>query len=168
MTLRDSNLSDKRLYCRIDYDNASNMTDISFTHLKRFFLLSAGNDTKERVEFKRASFVQLSLSEHRSFTKPSRVLMQLHGSLMIIAWLGCCALSTLFPMHYRRCFRTWSLFRKDVWFAVSWFGGVTMGWYFDGFILLDDQGNFDGFTMCDGVTMSLNKSNTLSLQWLFN
>lgn len=128
INLRSSSLTATRLYCRIDFDNSSNKTSVTFNHKKRFFLLSAGNNTTENVKFDRVSFTQISLSEHKSFTKPSRVLLQLHGSIMIVAWLGCCALSTLFPMHYKRCFGTMALFRKDVWFAVSCaFDGVTIG-----------------------------------------
>jgi len=123
MTLADNQLIDKRLYCRINYDNAHINTKINFDYRQWYFLLSAGNEVEDgfikNAQFNRVSNTPLRLWEHKKITKPSRVLLQLHGSIMIIAWLGCCALSTLFPMHYRKCFRTWSLFRKDVWFAVS-------------------------------------------------
>ena len=119
MKLRDSSLRDNRLYCRIDYDNFFNTTQIRFSHQNRYFMLTAGNDINENLKFDRVSLSKMSLSEHRTFNRPSRVLVQLHGSIMIVAWLGCCALSTLFPMHYKKCFRTWAIFNKDVWFAVS-------------------------------------------------
>ncbi|KAL7012990.1 hypothetical protein ACKWTF_015132 [Chironomus riparius] len=67
MTLRSSSLSDKRLYCLIDFNNTSNMTSISSINKKRFFSLSAGHNSQEKVESKRASLVRISLLEHRSY-----------------------------------------------------------------------------------------------------
>ncbi|XP_070495910.1 putative ferric-chelate reductase 1 homolog isoform X2 [Chironomus tepperi] len=149
MKLTDGRLIENHhLYCNIEYDNASNSSHVKFSYKRRFFMISTGTDLDENslkyVEFSRVSLSQMSLSEHKSFTKPSRVLLQLHGSIMIIAWLGCCALSTLFPMHYKKCFRTRSIFGKDVWFGMHMILNIStvVLWIIAFAIILYDRGGF--------------------------
>ncbi len=48
-------------------------------------------------------------------------LMQLHGSLMVIAWLMAASVGILMPRYLRDGFKGRKLMGKDLWFVVSHF-----------------------------------------------
>lgn len=45
--------------------------------------------------------------------------IRIHGSLMIIAWIGCNSISIILSRYYKRNYAENMLFKKDLWFTVS-------------------------------------------------
>lgn len=59
------------------------------------------------------------LSDVGSFTASSNMLIHIHGSLMIVAWMGTTSIAILLARYYKQTWVHSRMCGKDHWFAVS-------------------------------------------------
>lgn len=60
-----------------------------------------------------------ALSEIKSLKTSSKLLLRLHGSFMIVAWIGAASIGIVIARYYRQTWVGGSCCSKDVWFGVS-------------------------------------------------
>lgn len=60
-----------------------------------------------------------SLSEIKSLRTSSKLLLRLHGSFMIVAWIGAASIGIVIARYYRQTWVGASCCSKDLWFGVS-------------------------------------------------
>lgn len=66
-----------------------------------------------------ASGDKQALSDVSALAGASRILVRLHGSFMLAAWIGTASVGILLARYYRQTWVGTSLMGKDLWFAVS-------------------------------------------------
>lgn len=60
-----------------------------------------------------------ALSEIKSLRTSSKLLLRLHGSFMIVAWIGAASIGIVIARYYRQTWVGGSCCSKDLWFGVS-------------------------------------------------
>lgn len=60
-----------------------------------------------------------ALSEIRTLKTSSKLLLRLHGSFMIVAWIGAASIGIVIARYYRQTWVGASCCSKDLWFGVS-------------------------------------------------
>jgi len=60
-----------------------------------------------------------ALSEIKSLKTSSKLLLRLHGSFMVVAWIGAASIGIVVARYYRQTWVGGSCCAKDVWFGVS-------------------------------------------------
>lgn len=61
----------------------------------------------------------MSLATVGTAAASSKLLLKLHGSFMLLAWLGTASLGILLARYFRQTWVGKQLGGKDIWFAVS-------------------------------------------------
>jgi len=60
-----------------------------------------------------------ALSEIKSLRTSSKLLLRLHGSFMIVAWIGAASIGIVVARYYKQTWVGGSCCSKDLWFGVS-------------------------------------------------
>lgn len=60
-----------------------------------------------------------ALSEIQTLKASSKLLLRLHGSFMIVAWIGAASIGIVIARYYRQTWVGASCCSKDLWFGVS-------------------------------------------------
>lgn len=60
-----------------------------------------------------------ALSEIKSLRTSSKLLLRLHGSFMIVAWIGAASIGIVVARYYKQTWVGASCCSKDLWFGVS-------------------------------------------------
>lgn len=66
-----------------------------------------------------ATGAPMSLATVGTAAASSKLLLKLHGSFMLLAWLGTASLGILLARYFRQTWVGKQLGGKDIWFAVS-------------------------------------------------
>ncbi|RZB38617.1 ferric-chelate reductase 1 -like, partial [Asbolus verrucosus] len=132
------------LYCRVRRDARTKVNGKFFDLVndKYNILIAAGTDaTPSSVEFHNIAFLasgnKQSLSDVSALAAASKLLIRLHGSFMLAAWIGTVSVGILLARYYRTTWVGSSLCGKDLWFA--WhrmFMVLTWALTMTGFILI--------------------------------
>lgn len=64
------------------------------------------------------------LAEVAALRASSKLFIHLHGSFMIVSWIGLASLGIVLARYYKSTWVGSSLFGKDIWFAVSNFQSI--------------------------------------------
>ncbi|CAO1339323.1 unnamed protein product [Diamesa serratosioi] len=112
------------IYCQVEKDPVTSVNGIKFDLIsdKHYLLLASGSSlrasTVDYHDIVRSSSQQsLKLSEVRNVVGKSKVLLRLHGAMMIIAWIGTTSIGILLARYFKQTWVTSSLCGKDQWFA---------------------------------------------------
>lgn len=68
-----------------------------------------------------ASAEPQALADVSALAAKSKLLIRLHGSFMLAAWLGTASVGILLARYYKQTWVGHQLFGKDIWFAVRLF-----------------------------------------------
>ncbi|XP_063393273.1 putative ferric-chelate reductase 1 homolog isoform X1 [Cydia fagiglandana] len=143
--LLESSVIDGKLYCKFTRDVESKVMGQTFNlaTTKYNLMVVSGDSMKdpERVGFHSLAYEStgepLALSSVGAAAGASKLLLKLHGSFMIAAWLGSASLGILLARYFRQTWVGKQLGGKDIWFAyhrmlmvLTWLLTVT------GFILI--------------------------------
>lgn len=120
-----TSLTDNRIYCRVACTSA-----FIFQHLKinltseRYHLMVATGKLVNRNsighhEDRAVSKHKIDLNKGGSVSVKSKFWIQIHGTLMMFAWMGLMFVGMLLPRFYRKDWKGKTLFNKDLWFSVS-------------------------------------------------
>lgn len=66
-----------------------------------------------------ASGDKQALSDVTALSGASKILIRIHGSFMLAAWIGTVSIGTLMARYYRNTWVGSQLWGKDIWFVVS-------------------------------------------------
>lgn len=142
--LLNGSVSDDTIYCKVRRDAVTNVRGKVFDLTKNqynlliaagasvtrkckicfpifkliYFLILANSVTYHGVAYL-ASGEKQSLSDVSALAAASKLLVRLHGSFMIAAWIGTASVGILLARYYRQTWVGTSLCGKDLWFAVS-------------------------------------------------
>ncbi|XP_063371982.1 putative ferric-chelate reductase 1 homolog isoform X1 [Cydia amplana] len=143
--LLESSVIDGKLYCKFTRDVESKVMGQTFNlaTTKYNLMVVSGDSMKDadRVGFHSLAYEAtgepLALSSVGAAAGASKLLLKLHGSFMIAAWLGSASLGILLARYFRQTWVGKQLGGKDIWFAyhrmlmvLTWLLTVT------GFILI--------------------------------
>ncbi|XP_046662444.1 putative ferric-chelate reductase 1 homolog [Homalodisca vitripennis] len=124
MTLLNGSYTDGTIYCRLSRDLVTTVegTTFNLAQDQYYLLLAAGSSLKsESVGFHDVIYVasgqKAALTDVGGFTEASRLLLKLHGALMVAAWIGAASLGIVMARYYRQTWVTSSFCGKDIWFA---------------------------------------------------
>lgn len=68
---------------------------------------------------KTATAEKRSLSDVSAVAGASKLLIRLHGSFMLAAWIGTASLGILLARYYKQTWVGTTIMGKDLWFGVS-------------------------------------------------
>ncbi|CAH0714862.1 unnamed protein product, partial [Brenthis ino] len=123
--LLESSAIDGKLYCKFKRNTVSTVRGQVFDLAgnKYNLMVVAGNSMKDadRVGFHNlayeASNAPLALASVGTAAGASKLLLKLHGSFMIIAWLGAASLGIIMARYFKKTWVGKTLGGKDIWFA---------------------------------------------------
>ncbi|XP_072946264.1 putative ferric-chelate reductase 1 homolog isoform X2 [Epargyreus clarus] len=123
--LLESSTIDGKLYCKFRRDAISTVMGQSFDLTTNMYnlMVVAGDSMKDadRVGFHSLAYestgVPVALSTVGAPPAASKLLLKLHGSFMIAAWLGAASLGIVLARYFRQTWVGKQLGGKDIWFA---------------------------------------------------
>nr|XP_032521906.1 putative ferric-chelate reductase 1 homolog isoform X2 [Danaus plexippus plexippus] len=123
--LLESSVIDGKLYCKFRRDAVSTVNGQTFDLINEqyYLMVLSGSDMKDadRVGFHNlayeASGAPYSLATVGAAAPASRLLIKLHGSFMITAWMGATSLGILLARYFKKTWVGKTLGGKDVWFG---------------------------------------------------
>ncbi|XP_013195136.2 putative ferric-chelate reductase 1 homolog [Amyelois transitella] len=123
--LLESSVIDGKLYCKYRRDTVSVVKGQTFdlANNKYNLMVVAGDSMKDadRVGFHSLAYQStgepLALATVGTAAGSSRLLLKLHGSFMLAAWLGTASLGILLARYFRQVWVGKQLGGKDIWFA---------------------------------------------------
>ncbi|XP_025420155.1 putative ferric-chelate reductase 1 homolog [Sipha flava] len=122
--LLNSSFIDGTIYCNVVRDAVARVEGTNFDLIrnKYYLLIAAGTSLKERsVGYHDLAFTSTaeasSLSEIKSLRTSSKLLLRLHGSFMIVAWIGAASIGIVIARYYRQTWVGASCCSKDLWFG---------------------------------------------------
>ncbi|CAH0550076.1 unnamed protein product [Brassicogethes aeneus] len=122
--LLNSSISDDTIYCKVRREAVTNIRGRNFDLVndKYNLLVAAGNTvTDTSVKFHGiavlASGEKQFLSDVSALAAASKLLVRIHGSFMVLAWIGTASIGMLLARYYRQTWTGTSLCGKDLWFA---------------------------------------------------
>jgi hypothetical protein len=114
------------IYCQVERPAKTRVNNVEFDLSKnRYYLLMASGSALRTgsVDYhdinRAASASALNLAEISNIAAKSKFLLRLHGSLMILAWIGSTSLGIMMARYFKLTWRRSSMCGKDLWFAVS-------------------------------------------------
>ncbi|CAG9761930.1 unnamed protein product [Ceutorhynchus assimilis] len=120
----NGSIIDGTIYCRVRRDALTNVNGTIFDLLsqKYYLLIASGSKVRANsVAFHDLSYLasaeSQALSDVSSLAPKSKLLIRLHGSFMIAAWLGTASLGILLARYYRQTWVGSQVLGKDVWFS---------------------------------------------------
>lgn len=124
VTLVNGNVVNGKLQCTIAHDTYYEVEGqvFSLTNTSYVLLLAAGSSvTSKGVGYHdlvfTASAEKRQLADVAEFSAPTKLLLHLHGSFMVVAWLGTASLGIIFARYFKQTWIGSSFCGKDVWFA---------------------------------------------------
>ncbi|CAG9568695.1 unnamed protein product [Danaus chrysippus] len=123
--LLESSIIDGKLYCKFTRDAVSTVKGQTFDLInEQYYLMVLSGSSMmdaDRVGFHdlayEASGAPSSLATVGAAAPASRLLIKLHGSFMIAAWMGATSLGILLARYYKKTWVGKTLGGKDVWFG---------------------------------------------------
>ncbi|KAJ3665387.1 hypothetical protein Zmor_000884 [Zophobas morio] len=122
--LLNSSVVNNVIYCKVarDLKTKVNGKDFDLANDKYHLLVAAGSDvTATSVGFHSLAYLasgeKKSLSDVSAVAAASKLLIRLHGSFMLAAWIGTVSVGTLLARYYRTTWVGSSICGKDIWFA---------------------------------------------------
>ncbi|RVE45028.1 hypothetical protein evm_010346 [Chilo suppressalis] len=123
--LKDFTLINGKLYCKFTRDTVSVVRGQTFdlANNKYNLMVVSGDSMKdaERVGFHSLAYEStgqpLALASVGPTTGASKLLLKLHGSFMIAAWIGSASIGILLARYFRQVWVGRQLGGKDIWFA---------------------------------------------------
>lgn len=122
--LLNSSSVDGVIYCKVRRDVLTNVNGRTFDLIREKYniLIAAGSSVNPNsVSFHDlvylASAEPQALSDVSALAAKSKLLIRLHGSFMIAAWLGTASIGIMLARYYRQTWVGNQLFGKDMWFA---------------------------------------------------
>lgn len=113
------------IYCQVERDAITTVKNEKFDLIndRHFLLMASGKEIRPAtVGFHDIIFVPSSqamlLSEVSNVQGKSKILLRLHGALMITAWIGTASIGILLARYFKQTWVGSSLCGKDQWFAV--------------------------------------------------
>ncbi|GJQ82659.1 hypothetical protein Trydic_g19676 [Trypoxylus dichotomus] len=144
MKLLNSSVEDGVIYCRIQRDDVTTVNNRKFDLInnKYILLVAAGSDVEtNKVGYhdvgRLAGAEPKLLSDVSEVAAASKILLRLHGALMLTAWIGTASVGILLARYFRQTWVGSQLCGKDLWFA--WHRGfMVLTWILTtvGFILI--------------------------------
>lgn len=121
----NTSLIDNKIYCRVECSSA-----FKFQYLKidlntenYHLMIATGKLVNENSighhEERAVSKHKIDLNKGGSVRVKSKFWIQIHGSLMMFAWMGLMSVGMLLPRFYKKNWKGRTLFNKDLWFSVS-------------------------------------------------
>ncbi|CAH1392643.1 unnamed protein product [Nezara viridula] len=124
INMLNSTFIDGTIYCKFSRDVNTVIENEIFdlSNDKYFILLAAGSSIKDGAigfhdNFYVVSGQQRLLSDIAAFSTSSKLLLRLHGSFMVAAWLGCTSIGIVLARYFKQTWVDSSLCAKDLWFA---------------------------------------------------
>ncbi|XP_034826030.1 putative ferric-chelate reductase 1 homolog isoform X1 [Maniola hyperantus] len=123
--LLESSTIDGKLYCKFRRDTVSTVMGQTFDLASNRYnlMVVSGDSMKEadRVGFHSLAYeatgAPLSLSTVGAAAGGSKLLLKLHGSFMITAWLGAASLGIVLARYFKKTWEGKTLGGVDIWFA---------------------------------------------------
>ncbi|XP_050669345.1 putative ferric-chelate reductase 1 homolog isoform X2 [Leptidea sinapis] len=123
--LLESSTIDGKLYCKFRRDTVSKVMGQTFDLARNKYnlMVVSGDSMKDadRVGFHSLAFEAtgepLALSTVGTAAASSKLLLKLHGSFMIAAWIGTASLGILLARYFRKTWVGKTFGGKDIWFA---------------------------------------------------
>ncbi|VEN41700.1 unnamed protein product, partial [Callosobruchus maculatus] len=122
--LLNSSVVNGAIYCRIRRNAVTVVNGKTFDQLRDTYhlLVAAGTDLKPNsVGYhtigKAASAEKRSLADVSAVSGASKLLVRLHGSFMLAAWIGTASIGILLARYYRQTWVGTTMMGKDLWFA---------------------------------------------------
>ncbi|XP_045540142.1 putative ferric-chelate reductase 1 homolog [Papilio machaon] len=123
--LLESSIIDGKLYCKFRRDTVSVVMGQTFdlANNKYNLMVVSGDSMKEpdRVGFHSLAYestgTPLALATVGAPAAASKLLIKLHGSFMLLAWLGSASIGILLARYFRQTWVGKQLGGKDIWFA---------------------------------------------------
>ncbi|KAG6443425.1 putative ferric-chelate reductase 1 homolog [Manduca sexta] len=123
--LLESSVIDGKLYCKFKRDVVSTVKGVTFdlASNKYNLMVVSGDSMKDanRVGFHSIAYeatgAPLALSTVGAAAPASKILLKLHGSFMLLAWLGTASLGILLARYFKQTWAGKQLGGKDIWFA---------------------------------------------------
>ncbi|XP_046453170.1 putative ferric-chelate reductase 1 homolog [Daphnia pulex] len=118
-----SSFVDGYIYCSVIhpvvFKNSNQDFDLNQPHYILMATGTAGQDKIERhsKDEKSSASINLTSDTGISYYKESRVLKQLHGSFMVIAWLMAASTGLLMPRYMKKTWVGKQFMKKDLWFV---------------------------------------------------
>ncbi|KAJ8960122.1 hypothetical protein NQ318_003841 [Aromia moschata] len=135
--LLNSSIVDGAIYCKVRRDPVTNVNGVTFDLItdKYNLLIAAGGAVDANtVQYHDVAFLasgdKQALSDVSPLAAASKLLIRLHGSFMLIAWIGTASVGILLARYYRRTWVGSSLMGKDIWFATG-LGRTTLTLFWD-------------------------------------
>ncbi|CRK94858.1 CLUMA_CG008350, isoform A [Clunio marinus] len=123
--LLQSRLENGRLYCRVERDSMTTVQGMQFDLVndKHYLLLAMGTETTTNAIGTHGPWSEYS-EEAVLLTQPrnlepggTRLLIMVHGSFMIVAWIGTASIGIFFASYFKKTWTNQTIFGKDVWFV---------------------------------------------------
>ncbi|KAF4519973.1 hypothetical protein B566_EDAN005473 [Ephemera danica] len=122
--LTNSSYADSNLYCKFWRDTRSTVEGVEFNLALPYYLLVAGG-----VDFKTDSVGyhgnsrtvtadKILLADVVQVKAASKILVQLHGAFMLLAWIGTASCGILLARYFKQTWIGSQLCGKDQWFAI--------------------------------------------------
>lgn len=92
--------------------------------LRIIFLLPLDNGIGYHDLGREASSIEVYLAEIATINPKSRVLVQLHGIFMIMAWIGATSAGVVLARYFKYTWVDKTLWGKERWFSVSCFNFI--------------------------------------------
>lgn len=120
----ETRYNDGNLYCRVERFSPYEINGKTFDLSNSFYILLArGSSSETGVRYherqKTASKRSVSFSELSAVESSSGVLIKLHGSFMVAAWMFTASIGILFARYFRLTWVDKQVMGKDLWFVVS-------------------------------------------------
>ncbi|KPJ12745.1 Putative ferric-chelate reductase 1-like [Papilio machaon] len=123
--LLESSIIDGKLYCKFRRDTVSVVMGQTFdlANNKYNLMVVSGDSMKDpdRVGFHSLAYestgTPLALATVGAPAAASKLLIKLHGSFMLLAWLGSASIGILLARYFRQTWVGKQLGGKDIWFA---------------------------------------------------
>ncbi|VVC86910.1 unnamed protein product [Leptidea sinapis] len=110
--LLESSTIDGKLYCKFRRDTVSKVMGQTFDLARnKYNLMVVSGDSMK------ATGEPLALSTVGTAAASSKLLLKLHGSFMIAAWIGTASLGILLARYFRKTWVGKTFGGKDIWFA---------------------------------------------------
>ncbi|XP_050442083.1 putative ferric-chelate reductase 1 homolog isoform X2 [Adelges cooleyi] len=124
ITLLNSSYIDDTIYCNVAREPVTKVEGVTFDLIRTKYnlLLAAGTSLKERsVGYHDLAFTSTAeasaLSEIKSLRPSSKLLLRLHGSFMVAAWIGAASIGIVVARYYKQTWVGSSCCGKDLWFG---------------------------------------------------
>ncbi|KAG5873690.1 hypothetical protein JTB14_016858 [Gonioctena quinquepunctata] len=142
--LLNASVVDGVIYCKVRRNPVTTVNGVNFNLVSESYnlLIASGSTAEENsVDYHNIAFLASgkpqALSDTSEVKAASKLLIRLHGSFMLAAWIGTASLGILLARYYRQTWVGTTMMGKDLWF--SWhrvFMVLTWGFTMVAFVLI--------------------------------